>query len=195
MGEGLSPTLVFANARSFNAGATLTYTIQVSTQVDFSNATASVSGLAEGAGDVGTGQTAWTIDRKLGEGVTYYWRVRAVEGSLIGAFSAADEFAVVDVSLPGDFNGDGRVLFDDFFLFVDFFGSTADGAAAPFDLDGDGRVNFGDFFAFVDNFGKSAAGKRWALSGQTDARSRFALEALGGTQAEQRRVAVRISAD
>ena len=195
LGEVLSPTLVFANARPFNAGATLTYTIQVSTQADFSNATASVSGLAEGAGDVGTGQTAWTIDRKLGEGVTYYWRVRAVEGSLIGAFSAADEFAVVNVSLPGDFNGDGRVLFDDFFLFVDFFGSTADGAAAPFDLDGDGRVNLGDFFAFVDNFGKSAAGKRWALSGQTDARGRFALEALGGTQAEQRLVTVRIWAD
>ncbi len=194
-GEVLSPTLVFANARPFNTGATLTYTIQVSTQANFSNATASISGLAEGAGDAGTGQTAWTIDRKLSEGATYYWRVRAVEGSLVGAFSATEEFAVLSVALVGDFNGDGSVLFDDFFLFVDFFGSTADGAAAAFDLDGDGTVSLGDFFAFADNFGKTAAGKRWAASGQIDAEVRFGLEALGGTRAEQRRITVRIWAD
>ena len=194
-GSILTPTFVFANAQPFNAGATLTYTIQVSTQADFSNATASVSGLAAGAGNAGTGQTAWTINRKLSKGATYYWRVRAVEGSLVGAFSAAKEFVVTDQALVGDFNGDGSVLFDDFFLFVDFFGSTADGAAAPFDLDGDGTVNFGDFFAFADNFGKSAAGKRWAQSTATDAEVRFALEARGGTQAEQRRVTVRVWAD
>ena len=194
-GDVFAPTFVFANARPFNTGASLTYTIQVSTQADFSNATASISGLAEGAGDAGTGQTAWTIDRKLSEGTTYYWRVRAVEGSLIGEFSTAEEFAVVDDALAGDFNGDGSVLFDDFFLFVDFFGSTADGAAAAFDLDGDGVVSFGDFFAFADNFGKSAAGKRWAAPGQTDAQVRFVLEAQGGSQAEQRRVTVRLWAD
>ena len=87
------------------------------------------------------------------------------------------------------------MLFDDFFLFVDFFGSTADGAAAPFDLDGDGTVSFGDFFAFADNFGKTTAGKRFAVADETDARARFALEAFGGTQAEQRRVTVRLWAD
>ena len=45
-GEGLTPTFTFTNATPFNTGAALTYTIQVSTQTDFSN-------VAEVAGAVG----------------------------------------------------------------------------------------------------------------------------------------------
>ena len=195
-GDFLTPTLLFANASPFNAGRTLTYTIQVSTRPDFSDVTASVSGLAEGSGDVGTGQTGWTINRRLREGATYYWRVRAIEGRLIGRFSEARELIAVGAgALVGDFNGDGSVLFDDFFLFVDYFGSTADGEAALFDLDGDGAIGIGDFFLFADHFGQSAAGKRWAVPTQADTRARFALEAFGGTQAEERRITVRLWAD
>jgi len=195
-GDFLAPTFTFANASPFHAGATLTYTIQVSTQADFSNVTASVSGLAQGAGDVGAGQTAWTIDRKLSAGATYFWRVRAVEGSLVGEFSAPEEFAVIAAgALAGDFNGDGSVLLDDFFLFVDFFGSTADDLAKPFDLDGNGQVGLSDFFVFADNFGKTAAGKRFADPTATDDRARFALEAFGGTRQEQRKITVHLWAD
>ena len=195
-GDFLTPTFTFANASPFNANSTLTYTIQVSTESDFSNVTASTSGLAEGAGGAGTGQTAWTINRDLEEGTTYYWRVRAVEGSLTGEFSGSKQFVASDpTALAGDFNGDGAVTFDDFFLFVDFFGQPAEGDAAAFDLDGGGTVDFNDFFTFVDNFGKTAAGKRWAAPSETDTRARFALEAFGGTQQQQRRVTVRLWAD
>ena len=162
-GDYLAPTFAFANASPFNSGATLTYTIQVSSESDFSNVTASVSGLAEGAGDAGTGQTAWTIDRDLVDGATYYWRVRAVEEDLIGEFSESEEFAAIDpTALAGDFNGDGTVTLDDFFLFVDVFDQPAEGDAAKFDLDGNNQVGLSDFFIFVDNFGKTVAGKRFA---------------------------------
>ncbi len=198
-GDYLMPTLLFANSSPFNAIATVTYTIQVSTQTDFSDVTASVSGLAEGSGDVGTGQTGWTIDRQLEEGETYYWRVRAVETiyyDLIGAYSETEELVAIDPSsLAGDFNGDGAVTFDDFFLFVDYFGQPAEGEAEKFDLDGGGTVDFNDFFTFVDNFGKSVASKRWAASDKIDTQARFTLEAFGGTQEEQRRVTVHLWAD
>ena len=57
-------------------------------------------------------------------------------------------------TLAGDFNGSGKVDFDDFFLFADAFG----GSDPAYDLDGDGGVNFNDFFIFADNFGKARAG-------------------------------------
>jgi fibronectin type 3 domain-containing protein len=178
-GDFLRPTFFFTNASPFGLGGELTYTIQVSSRADFSKVTASVSGVVEGAGATGTGQTGWTTGRGLNEGQSYYWRVRAVEGSLVGPFSDAEEFFVANPQgLAGDFNGDGSVLFDDFFLFVDFFGQPAAGAAEPFDLDDNGDVDFGDFFAFVDNFGRSIAGKRWAGAGAVDEQTRFVLEAI-----------------
>jgi hypothetical protein len=56
--------------------------------------------------------------------------------------------------LAGDFNEDGEVGFEDFFLFAGAFGQKAAGDNAKFDLDGDGEVSFGDFFAFAGEFGK-----------------------------------------
>jgi len=55
----------------------------------------------------------------------------------------------------GDFNGDGNVSFDDFFLFADHFGLTdADpGYDLLYDLDGSGKTDFADFFIFADAFG------------------------------------------
>ncbi len=178
-GDFLRPTFFFTNATPFGADGELSYTIQVSSRNDFTNVTASTSGVLEGAGDIGTGQTGWTIGRDLLDGQTYYWRVRAVEGSLLGPFSAPEEFTVADPQgLAGDFNGDGSVLFDDFFLFVDFFGQPATGEAVAYDLDANGAVDFGDFFTFVDNFGKTVAGKRWARAATVDERARFSLEAF-----------------
>ncbi len=189
-GDFLRPTFVFTNATPFARDAELTYTIQVSSRPDFSRVTASVSGVASGLG-----QTSWTPGRNLIEGRTYYWRVRAVEGALAGPFAEGEAFAAVDPSdLVGDFNGDGSVLFDDFFLFVDYFGQTGTGEAEPFDLDGSGSVDFGDFFLFVDNFGRSVAAKRWAGIHALDEQVRFALDAhlLDERGAE---VVVRLSAE
>jgi len=63
--------------------------------------------------------------------------------------------------LVGDFDGNGSVDFDDFFLFVDHFGtSTGQAGFEPiYDLDDDGRVGFDDFFIFVDHFGESRQAK------------------------------------
>ncbi len=182
MGNFRRPTFFFTNASPFSAGAELTYTIQVSSRADFSKVTASVSGLAEGAGGIGAGQTGWMTSRDLVVGKTYYWRARAVEGSLVGPFSEERKFVVSAQSLVGDFNGDGSVLFDDFFLFVDFFGQASVGAAIPYDLDGSGRVDFADFFVFSDNFGRSAAAKRWASTEGVDDRTRFVLEAIKASE-------------
>lgn len=56
----------------------------------------------------------------------------------------------------GDFNGDGLVDFDDFFLFAAVFGTEKGkpGYDAKYDLDSSGAVEFGDFFIFADRFGK-----------------------------------------
>ena len=52
-----------------------------------------------------------------------------------------------------DFDGNGAVDFQDFFLFADAFGQEAGGELAKFDLDGSGAVDFQDFFLFADQFG------------------------------------------
>lgn len=54
--------------------------------------------------------------------------------------------------LAGDFDGNGRVDFDDFFLFADGFGGTN----PMYDLNNSGAVDFDDFFIFADTFGKEA---------------------------------------
>ena len=58
------------------------------------------------------------------------------------------QFAVSD----SDFDGDGRIDFDDFFMFAGAFGGTD----PVFDLDKSGRVDFDDFFIFAADFGKIA---------------------------------------
>ena len=202
----LRPTFRFANAEPFVADATLTYTVQVSTQEDFSDVTDSESGVAEDS----DGLTTWTITRDLVEGGTYYWRVRALEGALIGPWTAPQVFVAEAVFLVADFNGDLEVNFDDFFRFVDVFGDPVTGDDAVFDLDHDGSVDFDDFFIFVDHFGDTAtAGKAWAYAHVLDEEARLWLEARGSapmsagdgpaatatTGAESDRITVRVLAD
>ena len=76
------------------------------------------------------------------------------------------QFSVV-AELKADFDGNGKVDLDDFFLFVDAFGSEEGSPAfdPKYDLDGDGDVDFDDFFLFVDDFGKNS-GKVIALARQ-----------------------------
>ena len=50
----------------------------------------------------------------------------------------------------GDFNADGSVDMDDFFLFAEQFDRRVPPAEPRFDLDDDGRIGHGDFFLFAD---------------------------------------------
>ncbi len=180
-GNLFSPTLKFTNATPHTQGAALTYIIQVSSDSAFGTVVASVSGLAEGSGGAGPGRTAWTVDRRLQEDQTFYWRVRAVEGAVNGLFSDAKQFKTQRppaVVLIGDFNSDKTVNFDDFFIFADNFGKSASGEAAVFDLSASGSVDFDDFFIFADNFGKSASAKRWATAALIEAEAALQLDAV-----------------
>jgi len=60
----------------------------------------------------------------------------------------------IQQELIGDFDGNKKVDFDDFFLFVAHFGLGPEdpGFEPSYDLNGDGKVDFDDFFIFVDNF-------------------------------------------
>lgn len=60
------------------------------------------------------------------------------------------------IPLPGDFDGDRVVGFDDFFNFADRFGSRSGDPLfdAAYDLNEDGSVDFDDFFEFADYFGQ-----------------------------------------
>ncbi len=53
-----------------------------------------------------------------------------------------------------DFSDDGKVDFDDFFMFADIFGQAKTKSREKFDLDWDGKIDFNDFFLFADAFGK-----------------------------------------
>ena len=82
-------------------------------------------------------------------------RIRRVEGGNLTGVSG----------LASDFDGNGEVGFDDFFLFAPAFGQKATGANTKYDLDRDGEVGFGDFFIFAGDFGKTVkSSKTSALS-------------------------------
>lgn len=69
---------------------------------------------------------------------------------------------VTEQPLAGDFDGNDRVDFSDFFLFADQFGKEVP-VGSPYDLSPDGKVDFSDFFVFADQFGESR-GKLIALA-------------------------------
>jgi hypothetical protein len=60
------------------------------------------------------------------------------------------------IPLPGDFDNDRAVGFDDFFTFADHFGIRSDEPLfdAAYDLNADGSIDFDDFFQFADYFGQ-----------------------------------------
>ncbi len=65
--------------------------------------------------------------------------------------------ATVSPGASADFNGSGRVDFDDFFMFAEVFGKGRGEAGfnAKFDLSADEAINFDDFFVFAERFGGS----------------------------------------
>lgn len=158
-GNPLKPTLVIRNASA--TSGSLIYTFQVSTKSDFSDVAASVSGVKQGAG-IGPGDpsglTAWTVDRTLTNGTTYYWRARVNDGTFDGPFSETQSFTVNtnEPTRPGDADGNGKAELDDFFVYAAAFNTkTGDAGYDPRgDFDGNGKIELDDLFVFqvVFNF-------------------------------------------
>ncbi|HCR16673.1 MAG TPA: hypothetical protein DIU35_04245 [Candidatus Latescibacteria bacterium] len=156
-GSGISPTLVINNS---SAAGTLTYTFQLSSTNDFTDALVLNSGVASSAGTGSgdpSGVTAFTVDRTLDDGATYYYKFIANDGtfdsaSLTGNFTASASA----LEFPADITGDGQVNLADFIQFVQSFGkkSTDDGFKALADITGDDQVNLADFIQFVQRFGR-----------------------------------------
>ncbi len=80
------------------------------------------------------------------------------EGSISSRFDPDAIRDAIDLALAGlpaamaspDFDGDGRISFTDFFLFIDAYGTTD----PRFDINGSGGViDAEDFFLFSDQFG------------------------------------------
>ena len=67
----------------------LTYTFEVATDIGFANKVYTKDGVPAGAGN----QTVLRID-KIGAARTYFWRARAVSGSLAGPYTAPGSFAI-----------------------------------------------------------------------------------------------------
>ena len=72
------------------------------------------------------------------------------EGPPALAVAAEKDGVNSEIAWPAhpDFNQDGQVNLEDFFLLADAFGSTL----RRFDLDGDGRVDLDDYFLFANAF-------------------------------------------
>ena len=120
---------------------------------------------------------AWSVEGApagavLADGIFTWTPTDQQSGVFAVTFTAADgrgatasqtvELTIDSPSLvpTGDFDGDGRVDFDDFFLFVEAFG----GSEARFDLDESGRVGLEDFFVLVEAFNPAARAKLVALA-------------------------------
>ena len=82
--------------------------------------------------------------------------------------SVAAEVDATDAGMAGDFDGNGRIDFADYFLFVERFGAVPGDVEfeARYDLDGDGRIDFGDLFVLAGHFDQIALGKLLALTRQ-----------------------------
>jgi len=94
----------------------------------------------------------------VGEGVIFF-HVEDPEG--LSAQTEVPVEVLPEVTDPesGDFDGDGRIGFADFFRFVDAVGLTPfhPGWDPAFDLNEDRQVSLDDFFLFADAFAASNA--------------------------------------
>ena len=129
------------------------------------------------------------VDETALNGVHYTYQVRPYDldnetGSDIEQTAMAVRNSVLDSegrALFGLFGADNRIGFDDFFIFADNFGLTAEDAGfdPAFDLAPSEAIDFDDFFVFADNFGRSiaAAGKRVPMLAGLNADARMYLDA------------------
>ena len=129
------------------------------------------------------------VDETAFNGVRYTYQVRPYDldnetGSDIEQTAMAVRNIAVDSegrTIFGLFGADNRIGFDDFFIFADSFGLTAEdtGFDPAFDLSPNAMIDFEDFFVFADNFGRStaAAGKRVPMLAGLNADARMYLDA------------------
>ena len=129
------------------------------------------------------------VDETALNGVRYTYQVRSYDldnetGSDLEQTAMAVRNSVLDSegrALFGLFGVDNRIGFDDFFIFADSFGLTAEDAGfdPAFDLAPNATIDFDDFFVFADNFGRStaAAGKRVPMLAGLNADARMYLDA------------------
>ena len=113
------------------------------------------------------GATSFDDETAL-NGVRYVYKVEAYDldnqtpSEIIGSAMAVRNNVVDSDGNPviGLFGVDSRVDFDDFFIFADHFGLTAEDEMfdSAFDLVANNAVDLDDFFAFAANFGKEVAG-------------------------------------
>ena len=128
------------------------------------------------------------VDETALNGVRYTYQVRPYDldnetGSDLEQTAMAVRNIAVDSegrTLFGLFGTDNRIGFDDFFIFADNFGLTAEdvGFDPAFDLAPNATIDFDDFFVFADNFGRStaAAGKRVPMFAGLNADARMYLD-------------------
>jgi all-beta uncharacterized protein/BACON domain-containing protein len=86
----LRPTLVVNNAAATGNVGTVTYRFEVSSDSTFPNdpaRTITQDGVAQGSGTTG-----FLVPRDLTQGVVYFWRARATNGTITTAFSAVESF-------------------------------------------------------------------------------------------------------
>ena len=129
------------------------------------------------------------VDETALNGVHYTYQVRPYDldnetGSDIEQTAMAVRNSVLDSegrTIFGLFGADNRIGFDDFFIFADNFGLTAEDAGfdPAFDLAPSEAIDFDDFFVLADNFGRSiaAAGKRVPMLAGLNADARMYLDA------------------
>jgi len=86
----LRPTLVVNNAAATGNVGTVTYRFEVSSDSTFPDdpaKTITQDGVAQGSGT-----TSWPVPRDLTQGVVYFWRARATNGTITTAFSTVESF-------------------------------------------------------------------------------------------------------
>lgn len=86
----LRPTLVVNNAAATGNVGTVTYRFEVSSDSTFPDDPAKT--IAQDGVAQGSGTTSWPIPRDLTQGVVYFWRARATNGTITTAFSAVESF-------------------------------------------------------------------------------------------------------
>ena len=153
--EAGKPVVMIGNAVPLDITAELSYTVQASTQQDFSTMVDRGGNIAESP----SGTTRWRLTRSLDPQTSYWFRARVSDGRFEGPWSTPQQLRPVDAvtaTNSEDFDGDGTVGFRDFFIMANGFGSTD----AVLDLDQGGSVDGEDFARFKARFGAVMPAKR-----------------------------------
>ena len=121
MGVGEThPIVVLSNSIGRSDETNITYTVQISTEEDFSTIVDREGGIEENA----SGLTRWRVSRSLDPETSYWYRVRSNDGRFDGVWSEAVSLKAIDaeqIQINEDFDGDGLVSFKDFFGFSSCF--------------------------------------------------------------------------